>query len=92
MTNCDAVFNINSARIKPNRPRGRDGKPRVFHAEDSLAARLHYEFSIISLQESVMVKSAVAKIARMFLYVVVFVLSLIVGTAISAVLMKAVEL
>jgi len=39
-----------------------------------------------------MVKSAVAKIARMLLYVVVFVLSLIVGTAISAVLMKAVEL
>jgi len=39
-----------------------------------------------------MVKSAVAKVARMFLYIVVFVLSLIVGTAISAVLMKAVEL
>ncbi len=39
-----------------------------------------------------MVRSAVAKIARMFLYVVVFLLSLIVGTAISAVLMKAVEL
>jgi hypothetical protein len=39
-----------------------------------------------------MVKSAISKIARMFLYVVVFVLSLIVGTAISAVLMKAVEL
>jgi hypothetical protein len=39
-----------------------------------------------------MVRSAVAKIARMSLYVVVFLLSLIVGTAISAVLMKAVEL
>jgi hypothetical protein len=39
-----------------------------------------------------MVKSSVAKIARMLLYVVVFVLSLIVGTAISAVLMKAAEL
>jgi hypothetical protein len=86
------VFNIISACIKPNRPRGRDGKPRVFRGEDSLAARPHYEFSLISVQESVMVKSAVAKIARMLLYVVVFVLSLIVGTAISAVLMKAVEL
>ncbi len=39
-----------------------------------------------------MVKSALGKIARMFLYAVVLVLSLIVGTAISAVLMKAVEL
>jgi hypothetical protein len=46
----------------------------------------------MSLQESAMVKSVVAKIARMFLYVAVFVLSLIVGTVISAVLMKAVEL
>ena len=86
------MFNIDYARIKPNRPRGRDGKPRVFRREDGLAARPHYEFSLISLQEFVMVKSAVAKIARMLLYVVVFVLSLIVGTAISAVLMKAVEL
>jgi hypothetical protein len=89
---CDAVFNINSACIKPNRPRGRDGKPRVFRREDSLAARPHDEFSLIFLQEFVMVKSAVAKLARMLLYVVVFALSLVVGTAISAVLMKAVEL
>ena len=88
MMQCFTLICLHKAKPPARTGRKAKGLPRGRQP----AARPHYEFSLMSLQESAMVKSVVAKIARMFLYVAVFVLSLIVGTVISAVLMKAVEL
>ena len=96
LDNCYARYHNRDYPEKLNHLRGWDGKPRVFLAKTACCldtgqvTPVHDRKHLCS--EVIMARVIAAKFARLALCLVVLIFSLMVGTALSALFIKAVEL